>query len=109
MKAINIEVFTHHRKGDMKVHPVLIGSCPWCCRLHKFSVSLKSRSEALSLTGRVMTPEPHRLRCEAFSDGVSLVVRDEPMSEFRRSLTAETPDDWNRWIRVTFKTDEPPF
>src|SRR5687768_13444719 len=109
MSPISMEVFTHYRTDDTKVHPVLIGSCPWCCRLHRFPVSLKSRSEALSLTGHVMTPEAHRLPCERFSAGLRLVVRDAPMSLYRRPLTDKNPEDWNRWIRITPSSDERPF
>lgn len=109
MKPVDMEVFTHYQENDTRTYPVLIGSCPWCCRLHKFPFSLRSRLEAVKLTGQIRTPEAHRLHCEAFSEGVTLVVRDEPMSLYRRPLTDEKPEDWNRWIRITPPSDEPPF
>jgi hypothetical protein len=127
MSPRDIEVFTHNVPENNRLSTHLVGTCPWCCRIHKFkvwrevtrdrattisgkSVSLpKARQMVLGLSGRVMTPEAHRLPCEGVSAGLRLIVRDAPLSTYRRPITKERPEDWNRWLRLSPVTDEPPF
>lgn len=127
MKPLSIEVFTHNSPDNKRLSTHLVGTCPHCCRIHKFKIwrevtrdkattisgktynLSQARSMTLGLTGRVMTPEAHRLPCEAFSAGLELVVRDEPLSVYRRPISDEKPKDWNRWLRVLPDTDHPPF
>jgi hypothetical protein len=127
LQPLTMEVFTHNTPGNNRLSNVLVGTCPHCCRIHKFRVwrevtrdkattlsgksfSLpQARSMVLGLTGRVMAPDPHRLPCVAFSVGLKVVVRDEPLSMYRRPITDQAPEDWNRWLRVLPDTNEPPF